>query len=441
MLKVAVPSSNYSTDKEPSIYLCGNSLGLQPRATANFIDHHLRTWATKGVYGHFVHHGDELLDPWLDVDRKPTEQLAKIVGARSSEVAIMGTLTSNLHILMASFYRPTKERYKILIESKAFPSDHFAVESQIQNHNLSTSEAMIQITSPSSNGYISLSTIKSTILAHASSTALLLLPGVQYYTGQFFPIHEITAFAHAQGIKIGWDLAHAVGNVPLELHEWGPDFAVWCSYKYLNAGPGAIAGMFVHERHGVIDSYEDNETPNAVVHSSQTFRKRLCGWWGADKSSRFRMDNNFIPIPGAAGYQLSNPSALDIASLAASLSIFSKTDMATLRSISLPLTTALIDRLSEVPDPPWEIITPLDPSQRGAQISIKLRPGLLDSVMERLKKDGIVVDERKPDVVRVAFVGLWNTIEEVEIFARVWGEAVKGAAEEARQHDTMQDQR
>ncbi|KAI9867068.1 MAG: Kynureninase (L-kynurenine hydrolase) [Trichoglossum hirsutum] len=418
------PQSKASND-DPCIYFCGNSLGLQPRLTSQLLQQHLSTWATKGVYGHFKPLDDSPLPTWVQADEVAAEQMAKVVGAMPSEVAVMGTLTGNLHLLMASFYRPECReggRWKVIMEGKAFPSDHFAVESQIRSHNLEPSTALILINSPSpSHPLLTTSQILSTITQHASTTSLLLLPGIQYYTGQLFDIPTITAHAHSHGLLVGWDLAHAAGNVELQLHDWNVDFAVWCNYKYLNAGPGAIAGMFVHEKHGKVDRGGGEEG----------YRHRLGGWWGGDKKVRFQMENKFIPIPGAAGYQLSNPSIIDLTSVLSSLTLFTAASLPALRKKSLLLTSYLEQLLSTFPTPhPFTIITPSNPSERGAQLSIRLEPGLLEGVMRVLEEKGVVVDERKPDVVRAAPAPLYNCFEEVWAFVAVLREAVGRALEE-----------
>ena len=269
----------------PSIYLCGNSLGVQPQRTATVIDEFLTQWRLKGVKGHFVEHRDSQLAPWLHIDDHAAKLMAPIVGAQVSEVAVMGTLTGNLHLLMSSFYRPNKEkgRWKIMLEGKAFPSDHFAVESQIQHWGLDPEEAMVLL-EPSDPDVpiLTREEILRMIDQHAHELALILLPGVQFYTGQLFDIKTITAHAQAKGIIVGWDLAHAAGNVELKLHDWNVDFAAWCTYKYLNCGPGAMGALFVHERYGHTNS-------DAGIES---YWPRLTGWWGDDKSGRFAMTNS-----------------------------------------------------------------------------------------------------------------------------------------------------
>ncbi|KAI4144400.1 MAG: hypothetical protein L6R39_004208 [Caloplaca ligustica] len=393
---------------------------------------HLEAWATKGVFGHFRGYGDSELPAFMHIDEVAAQRIAPIVGASGSEVAVMETLSANLHLMMASFYRPTKARYKIILEGKAFPSDHYAVESQIRHHDLEPADAMVLIEpTDGTQATISTSQILSTIDEHASTTALVLLPGVQYYTGQYLDIAATTAHAHSHGITIGWDLAHAVGNVELQLHDWEVDFAVWCSYKYLNSGPGAIAGLFVHERHGQLDK--------AGMDSGKVgYRPRFSGWWGGDKATRFQMGSEFVPIPGAAGFQVGNPCALAICPLLASLEIFEMTSMSAVRQKSITLTKYLEELLqrSDAQDATggatglYRIITPANPAERGAQLSMLLKPGLLEGVMADLEAEGVVVDERKPDVIRVAPAPLYNSFSDVwdfvEIFKRACVRAEKG---------------
>ncbi|BDD58179.1 Kynureninase 1, variant 2 [Monascus purpureus] len=356
--------------------------------------------------------------------------MAPVVGALQSEVAVMGTLTANIHLLMASFYRPTKENYKIILEGKAFPSDHFAVESQIQHHGLDPKDAMVLIEPEDpTNPILGTEQILRVIDDNASDAALILLPAIQFYTGQYFDIKKITAHAHSKGLLIGWDCAHAAGNVGLRLHDWDVDFAAWCTYKYLNSGPGGMAGLFVHERHGQVNPGKDSETVS--------FRPRLTGWWGSDKATRFLMNNKFFPQPGAAGYQLSNPSVLDMNAVVASLQLFNQTSMADVRKKSLDLTGYLEHLLLTLPfdfpnGKPFKIMTPANPAERGAQLSLLLTPGLLDSVLESLEQNGVVVDERKPDVIRVAPAPLFNTYTEVWEFCQIFLCACRDAVEKQR---------
>ena len=310
----------------------------------------------------------------------------------------------------------------------------YAAQSQLEHHNIPPS-ALVTITPPSPDSpYLTTEHILSVISQHHASTALVLLPGIQFYSGQFFDIELITRHCHGLGITVGWDLAHAFGNVPLKLHDWNVDFAAWCNYKYMNGGPGVIGGLFVHDNHGRV---EKPEVDGDAQHDNDTqllYRPRLSGWWGSDKSSRFRMENRFVPIPGASGFQLSNPSALDMSAVLASLDVFSLTSMQALRARSLRLTAYLEERLlrygSETP--PYKIITPANPAERGAQLSILLNPGLLDPVLEYIEDRGVVVDERKPDVLRVAPAPLYNSFWDIHRFINIFQEGVRLAVKGQR---------
>jgi kynureninase len=406
-----------------SIYLCGNSLGVQPKRTRDYIDRYLTTWQHQGVYGHFKSIQGSVTEPWMHMDEQASTAMAPIVGAKAREVAVMETLTANLHLLMASFYKPTKDKYKIIIEGKAFPSDHFAVQSHLAHHGYSSRDALVLVEpDDAERHYFSTQHVLDTIAANADSTALILLPGIQFYTGQLWDIRTITEFAHSKGILIGWDLAHAAGNVPLQLHDWNVDFAAWCTYKYINSGPGCIGALFVHEKHGNVASPPDSSSLSDVLAGGLEaeqqfgFRHRLCGWWGSSKASRFDMNNVFVPINGAGGFQLSNPSALDLTSVLASLSVFNMTSMAKLRSRSVKLTAYLEHLLLNWPcdgERPYVLLTPSNPDERGAQISVRFNPGLLDGLMEDLEAAGVVLDERKPDVIRIAPTPLYNTFTDV----------------------------
>lgn len=305
----------------------------------------------------------------------------------------------------------------------------YAAQSQLQHHNIPSS-ALITIAPPSPDKpYLTTEHILSVISQHHASTALVLLPGIQFYSGQFFDIELITRHCHGLGIIVGWDLAHAVGNVPLKLHDWNVDFAAWCNYKYMNGGPGVIGGLFVHDNHGRV---EKPRVDGDASHSNDTqlsYRPRLSGWWGSDKSSRFRMENQFVPIPGASGFQLSNPSALDMTSVLASLDVFSLTSMDALRERSVRLTAYLEERLLRYDKkaPPYKIITPANPSERGAQLSVLLNPGLLDDVLDYIEEHGVVVDERKPDVLRVAPAPLYNSFLDVHRFVTLFQEGIRRA--------------
>ena len=408
-------------------YLCGNALGLQPKRTTTRIQQYLSTWGTQGVQGHFKPLEDSPLPTWLDADEKAAQMIAPIVGAESSEVAVMQTLTGNLHLLLSSFYHPDpKGKHKIILESKAFPSDHFAVETQIRHHGLSTATSMVLVESPfSTDNVFSTYDIQSLISKHANDTALILLPGIQYYTGQLLDIPTITAYAHKHEIFVIWDLAHAVGNVPLSLHDWDVDAAAWCSYKYLNGGPGCIGGMFVHTRNSQVTKAITEEK------AEEGYTNRFAGWWGNDKSTRFVMATKFHPVKGAAGFQLSNPSILDITSLCASLEVFELAGgVLALRQKSVRLTQYLEDLLKDMSEQSkalFRIITPTDPTQRGAQLSLLLSDGLLDGVMKELEARAVIVDERKPNVIRVAPAPLYNTFGDCLDFVEAFEVALQAA--------------
>ncbi|KAK6222626.1 Kynureninase (L-kynurenine hydrolase) [Pestalotiopsis sp. IQ-011] len=400
----------------PGIYFCGNSLGCQPKAVRKYLEAQLETWGSIGVHGHFNSMSNSPLVCWQDMAEDCAKKSADIVGASPSEVVIMNTLTANLHMLMASFYKPTEKKHKIILEWKPFPSDHYAIESQIQWHGLDPAKSMVQI-QPDENFYISTDKILATIDEHAEETALLLLPGIQYYSGQLFDMARITKYAQDRGLVVGWDLAHAAGNVELSLHDWNVDFAAWCTYKYMNAGTGAIAGAFVHERHGRVDVDPETGKP--------TYRHRLSGWYGGDKSVRFNMDNKFLPTAGAGGFQVSNPSAIDLAALSGALSVFEQTSMRALRSKALVITAYAEHLLDEIvagdggAEPALRIITPASPLERGTQLSVLLRAGLIDRVADSFVEHGIVCDKRKPDVIRVAPVPLYCSFTDVFNFMEV----------------------
>ncbi|KAI0127466.1 kynureninase 1 [Xylariales sp. AK1849] len=420
-------TSEKTEDTVPSTYLCGNSLGLQPKRTITRINQYLSTWGTQGVQGHFKPLDDSPLPTWLHADAHGAKSMASIVGADESEVAVMQTLTANLHLLMTAFYHPDpKGKHKIILESKAFPSDHFAVLSQISHHGLSAETSMVEVESSlSEDNVLSTYEIESLISQHASDTALILLPGIQYYTGQLLDIPTITSFAHRHGIFIIWDLAHAVGNVPLALHDWDVDAAAWCTYKYLNGGPGCIGGMFINSRNSLVTTTITDQEPE------RGYGKRLSGWWGNDKGTRFAMETKFHPVKGAAGFQLSNPSILDITSLGASLEVFELAGgVSALREKSKKLTAFLEHCLSTIPDNArklFRIITPSHPEQRGAQLSLLLSDGLLNTVMEELEDRGVIVDERKPNVIRVAPAPLYNSFSDCVAFVQAFEPALLAA--------------
>lgn len=382
------------------IYLCGNSLGLMPRAARDRVLHELDRWAEEGVLGH--HMGSQ---PWLSYHELLTEPLARLVGARPAEVVAMNSLSVNLHLMMVAFYRPTRERHKILIEGGAFPSDRYAVASQAALHGLDPQEAVVELRPRAGEDWLRPEDILARIEEEGEEIALVLLGSVNYLTGQAFDMAAITRAGHARGCQVGFDLAHGVGNLRLDLHGAGCDFAVWCSYKYLNGGPGAVGGAFLHERH------QGGTLP------------RLAGWWGHDKATRFEMGPAFQPIPGAEGFQLSNPPILQMAALLASLEIFDRAGMTALREKGDRLTAYLEALLGEIPDRPFRVITPPPEVGRGSQLSLRLPDGTGRKVLARLEAKGVVCDYREPDTIRVAPVPLYNTFEDVHRFAQILTEA------------------
>ncbi|MFZ1731261.1 MAG: kynureninase [Bacteroidota bacterium] len=386
----------HTPEGKEQIYFCGNSLGLQPVGTRAFIEEELRDWAEFGVEGHF-----RAKNPWMAYHELLTAQSAAIVGALPIEVVVMNTLTVNLHLLMVSFYRPTTARYKIIIEEKAFPSDQYAAASQLRVHGFDPTDGVIEIPLDE-NGRFSTEAALETIARHRDDAALLLLGGVNYFNGQFFDIETITRAAHEAGITVGIDCAHAAGNAPLKLHDWDVDFAAWCSYKYLNAGPGSTAGAFVHERHA-----RRSDLP------------RFAGWWGHDKTTRFAMPAEFHPIEGAEGWQLSNPSILPLAAMRAALDLFAQAGMDRLREKSVRLTGYLDFMLNSKPRDEWRIITPSDPEQRGCQLSIRL-PQNGRRLFDYLAAADVICDWREPDVIRVAPVPLYNSFDDVRRFGELF---------------------
>ncbi|WP_123769096.1 kynureninase [Vulcaniibacterium tengchongense] len=378
-------------------YFAGNSLGLQPRGARAYVEEVLHKWAAEAVEGHFTGQGQWM--PYHELVRAP---LARLVGAQPHEVVAMNTLTVNLHLMMVSFYRPTRERPAILIEAGAFPSDRHAVASQIAFHGFDPARDLVELEADEPNGTISMAAIERAIAQHGPRLALVLWPGVQYRTGQAFDLAAIARLAHAQGALCGFDLAHAAGNLELALHDSGADFAVWCHYKYLNSGPGAVAGCFVHDRH------------------ARSERPRFAGWWGHDVATRFRMGPQFLPTPGADGWQLSNPPILSLAPLRASLELFDRAGMAALRRKALGLTgylQRLIEtRLAET----LQIVTPTEPERHGCQMSLRVRAGREAgrALFAHLGARGVLGDWREPDVIRISPVPLYNTHADVLRFAR-----------------------
>ena len=374
------------------IYLCGHSLGLEPKRVRAYVEQELEDWAKLGVEGHF-----RGKNPWMPYHRLLTEQTARLVGAKPVEVVVMNSLTVNLHLMMVSFYRPTAQRHKIVVEESAFPSDQYAVKSQIQYHGLDPATSLIELKPRTGERVLRDEDIVELIDREGDSIALVMLGGVNYLSGQFFDLEAITRAAHSKGCVVGFDLAHATGNVPLQLHEWGPDFAVWCSYKYLNGGPGCVAGCFVHERH------------------ARESLPRFAGWWGHDQETRFKMGPEFQPMPGAESWQLSNPSILSLAALRASMEIFDEVGMDALRRKSVALTGYMEFLLEQRGSDKFSIITRREPERRGAQLSICV-PQNGRAVCERLTEQGVLCDWREPDILRVAPAPLYNTFGDVHAF-------------------------
>ncbi len=392
------------TDGEPVVYLTGNSLGLQPRSAAAYVQAELAHWAEHGVEGHF-----RPPSQWVDYHRFLTEPLARLVGAEPTEVVAMNTLTVNLHLLLISFYRPTATRYKLLLEGGAFPSDQYAAESQARLHGLDPADAIVELRPRAGETTLRSEDIEATIQEHGDSLATILLGGVNYYTGQLFDMAAITRWGHAVGATVGFDLAHAAGNVPLQLHAWDVDFACWCSYKYLNSGPGGVSGAFVHARH-----------------AHRFDLPRLAGWWGHDPAVRFRMAAGFRPAPGAEGWQLSNAQILPMAVHRAALEILDEAGgMAPLREKSERLTGYLDAQLRglNLPLETLNIITPADPAQRGCQLSLLVGANGR-ALFDALTAEGIVADWREPNVIRIAPVPLYNSFEDAWRFVDVLRQVV-----------------
>lgn len=377
---------------QPVLYFCGNSLGLQPKTVRPALLAELDQWETHGVEGHF--RGDL---PWMHYHKFLTQQSARLVGALPQEVVVMNTLTVNLHLMMVSFYRPTRERYKIIMEAGAFPSDQYAMESQVRCHGFDPADAIVEIGPRSGSDILQTDDILQTIEREGDKVALVLFGGVNYYTGQFYDLPAIAAAAHRVGAYAGFDLAHTAGNLPLHLHDWDADFAVWCSYKYLNSGPGGPSGAFVHERHG------DNPT-----------LPRFAGWWGHDEKERFKMRKGFKPMRGAEGWQISNAQIFSFAAHKASLDIFDAAGMEALREKSLRLTAYLEFILDEANrrEHRFRVITPRDPRARGCQLSALTGEGG-KALYDFLSENGVVADWREPNVIRFAPVPLYNSFEDV----------------------------
>ena len=381
----------------PQVYFVGNSLGLQPKGARAFVEEVLDKWASEAVEGHFTGQSQ-----WMTYHELVRDPLANVVGAHAHEVVAMNTLTVNLHLMLVSFYQPTIERTAILVEAGSFPSDRYAVESQLKYRGLPPHLTLIEVEPDEPDGTFSMQKIAHAIGEHGPKLALILWPGVQYRTGQAFDLKEIARLGHAAGAIVGFDLAHAIGNVPLQLHDSGADFAVWCHYKYLNSGPGAVAGCFVHERH------------------ARSARPRFAGWWGNDKAERFKMGPEFHPAPGAEGWQLSNPPILGLAPLRASLDQFERATVPALRAKSEALTGYLEALISEQLSDVLHIVTPREPLRRGCQLSIRVVGGRERgrALFEHLASRGVLGDWREPDVIRISPVPMYNTHADVLRFVR-----------------------
>jgi kynureninase len=384
---------------KPLIYFAGNSLGLMPKSAREIVEEELNNWARLGVDAHHA-----AGTPWYTYHEALREPTARLVGAKPLELICMNSLTVNLHLMMATFYRPTKTRFKILMEQPAFPSDTYAIKTQIAHHGFNPREALILARPRDGEFTIQTEDIVDLIEKHADQLAVVMFAGVNFFTGQLFDIKRVAAAARAGGIVVGFDLAHAAGNVPLSLHDWNVDFAVWCSYKYLNAGPGAVAGAFLHERH-----------------ATNTKLPRFAGWFGNDPNTRFRLhlEPEFIPVASADGWQISNPPIFSMAPLRASLAVFDETGgMEPLRAKSSRLTSYLEFLLTELGSKKFTVITPRDPEERGCQLSILAHEHPKD-LLKELETAGVKCDFREPNVIRVAPTPLYNTFHEVWRFTRM----------------------
>lgn len=420
---LGIATKEFPDDKK-SVYFCGNSLGLMPKAIRTAINQELNAWSQRGVESHFNHPGEnetDKLTSWVDIDLPLVPLMAPIVGAKDNEVAVMGSLTSNLNSLLISFYKPRGKKTKILFEKQAFPSDYYAFVNLVKLFGYDESH-LIQLESDAHN-VLQTEYILEQIEKYKDEIAIVCFPGIQYYTGQFFDIEKITKFAKERDIIVGWDLAHAVGNVSLKLHEWQVDFAAWCSYKYLNSGPGAIAGIFVNEQYT-----KDNSPKN--------YPPRLAGWWANNPKERFKMLEKFDPMNSALSYRQSNPSVIDVVSLHTSLKMFQqKGGMEALSKKSLELTNFQLELLScskylinseNDVSSGFKIITPTNPKERGAQLSLLFQPDdLMEKVMSYLHDYAIICDERRPNVIRLAPVPLYNTFKQVVLVVQKLEEALK----------------
>ena len=378
------------------VYLCGNSLGLQPKTVKESIDQELLDWKNYGVEGHF-----HAKNPWMPYHEFLTDAMARVVGGKQSEVVVMNTLTVNLHLMMVSFYRPKGSRIKVIIESDAFPSDKYAVESQMQMHGIDPADALIELTPREGEHCLRIEDIEEIIRKEGEQVALIMIGNTNYYTGQYFDMKRITDLGHEHGAIVGFDCAHGAGNVDLQLHDCGVDFAVWCSYKYLNSGPGSLGGCFVHERHAKNDDLI-----------------RFKGWWGHNKETRFGMRDGFDAIVGAEGWQLSNPPILSMAAIKASLEIYDDATIANLRKKAISLTGYMEFLLHGLENQNIEIITPSDPAQRGSQLSIYVK-NADKKLFDQITAKGVMADWREPGVIRVSAVPLYNSYHDVYRFVEI----------------------
>ena len=377
----------------PLLYFCGNSLGLQPKMATDFVQQELDDWKKLGVKGH-----TDAKNPWMPYHEFLTDSMAKIVGAKPQEVVMMNTLSVNLHLMMVSFYQPKANRYKILIEQDAFPSDRYAVESQLKFHDINPKDGLVLWKPDPETGYYSKDSFEQIMDEHGDEIALVMIGCPNYYSGQAFDLKHIVQQAKVKGCRVGFDLAHGAGNIQPDLHQVEADFAVWCSYKYLNSGPGSVAGCFIHEKH---------ITKNDI--------KRFTGWWGHQESTRFKMPDDFQPIPTAEGWQLSNPPVLSLAAIRASLFVFEEAGFDRLRKKSVKQSNFLMELLDEIPDDQVSYITPKSTAEKGCQVSIRVK-NANKSLFDRLSARNLVADWREPDVIRIAPTPLYNTFEEIYQF-------------------------
>jgi len=383
-------------DGQPYIYFCGNSLGLQPKATETQVLQELTDWKNLGVEGHF-----HAKNPWLPYHEFLTEAMANVVGAQPNEVVVMNTLTVNLHLMLVSFYRPKGNRNKIVIEADAFPSDKYAVQSQIRFHGLDPELCLIELKAREGEVCLRDEDIQQVIEQEGANISLIVLGNTNYYTGQFFDMKQISEWGHAQGCLVGFDCAHGAGNVPLELHDSGCDFAVWCNYKYLNSGPGGMGGAFVHERH-----------------IGQKNIPRFEGWWGHNKETRFKMRDAFDPLPTVEAWQLSNPPILAMVAVWSSLKLFDEAGIYPLRKKAISLTGYLEFLVKSLGEDIVDIITPSNPDQRGSQLSIRVKKADKE-LFNKISEEGVIADWREPDVIRVAPVPMYNSFEDVYLFYEI----------------------